>query len=487
VIDECHIILDSRDHFRPDMQALHRLMTIGCQVVMLTATLTAQDQGRLFQQLKLMPDVVQVFRSPHTTRTNIRYQIQHLDGKDQSAVAFIQKQETRWHSCGGKIIVYSGSTMRVERLAEQLGCDAYHGQMPHQMRERALGGFTQATVGVTIVATNALSMGINIPNVRSVIHAEVPVMLRDYSQESGRAGRDGQASEAIIIAPQTYQAPKWNIWEEGTTEGKEAMKTYFQQKQCRRKILDMYLDSWEGRERCEVAQGEEACDICEGGQQQQATEQEQLSERVGRQIWEEQEQQKQLVAQRVRWMQSQEAIEIMELEQTLEQWHQQCPICYIQMVDKAVAMHPITQCRQAAAEIINPHVEQMFQTMKNERKYASFSCCFSCGVPQAICQRFETSPHGGWRVIDGNKCQFPGVVIPMVVSMMHLNSGGCSEAVYQWMKADGVDREQKNQVYTWFGQKVQWGGIEATRLVQIFYQLSQFIGPSRQDVTGSYG
>jgi superfamily II DNA helicase RecQ len=139
VIDECHTLLDSREEFRPEMKKLHHLMTIGCPVVMLTATLTAQDQGRLFQQLKLAPDVVQVFRSPHTTWPNIRYQIQHVDRKDESAVAFIQEQEARWHASGGKMIVYSASTMRVEQLAEQLaeqlGCDAYHGQMPHPMRE----------------------------------------------------------------------------------------------------------------------------------------------------------------------------------------------------------------------------------------------------------------------------------------------------------------------------------------------------------------
>src|SRR5258708_31652625 len=117
----------------------------------------------------------------------------------------------------------------------------------------------------------------------------------------------------------------------------------------------------------------------------------------------------------------------------------------------------------------------MLRTMEDERKYAAFSCWFACGVPQGICQRFEASPHGGWRQMAGIKCQFPGVVIPTVVSIMHLDPGGCSEPVYQCMEADGVDRDQDEQVYTWFGQKVRWGGIEATRLVQVFYQLSQFV------------
>jgi len=110
--------------------------------------------------------------------------------------------------------------------------------MPDRLRERVLSAFTQATTGVTITATNSLGMGINIPNIRSVIHVEVPDMLRDYYQEIGRSRRDGQPSEAVIIAPRTYRAPKWDLWEEGMAEGKEAIKAYFQQQQCQRQVLD---------------------------------------------------------------------------------------------------------------------------------------------------------------------------------------------------------------------------------------------------------
>jgi hypothetical protein len=94
----------------------------------------------------------------------------------------------------------------------------------------------------------------------------------------------------------------------------------------------------------------------------------------------------------------------MELERTLEKWHQRRPICSIQTVDDAAAMHPISECPQPAAEIINPHAEKMFRVMKDGRKYAPFLCCFPCGVPQGICQRFKASPHGGWRQVAGIKC-----------------------------------------------------------------------------------
>jgi hypothetical protein len=65
-------------------------------------------------------------------------------------------------------------------------------------------------------------MGINIPNIRSVIHVEVPDMLRDYRR---LAGADEVGNLVIIIAPRTYQAPKWDLWEEGMAEGKEAISS----------------------------------------------------------------------------------------------------------------------------------------------------------------------------------------------------------------------------------------------------------------------
>lgn len=133
-------------------------------------------------------------------------------------------------------------------------------------------------------------------------------------------------------------------------------------------MLDEYLDGFERSSGCVAAQGEAMCDHCQQ-EESQAAQEARLADHVARQMWEDQEKQKTMVAQRVWWMRSQEAIDVMELERTLEQWHQRCPICYVQTMDDTAAMHAIAQCPQPAAEIINPHVEKMVRTMKDERKY----------------------------------------------------------------------------------------------------------------------
>ncbi|KAL2008092.1 hypothetical protein VTN00DRAFT_8074 [Thermoascus crustaceus] len=69
------------------------------------------------------------------------------------------------------------------------------------------------------------------------------------------------------------------------------------------------------------------CDHCQQ-EESQAAQEARLADHVARQMWEDQEKRKTMVAQRVRWMRSQEAIDVMELERTLEQWHQRCPITY---------------------------------------------------------------------------------------------------------------------------------------------------------------
>ncbi|PCG88128.1 Hypothetical protein PENO1_112010 [Penicillium occitanis (nom. inval.)] len=364
----------------------------------------------------------------------------------------------------------------MDTLAARLGCLAYHGQIAVAMKDQALQAFTRKPKDAvedmardrTIMATNALGMGINIPTVRCVIHVEVPQILRDYSQESGRAGRDGQASKAIIIAPSTFQARGWSQWEARCEEGKQAMREYFHSTTCQRAVLDTYLDSYARPDGC--TDGEAPCDRCTIHSHRSP-----VHSPEGMDPWMAQEQQKQTIAQQVQQMRGQQATAMDQLEPTLLQWQHRYAVCYMETTDMAMSMHPIMTYSQPVTAIVQGHIKQITRQIRDQRKYARFSCCFTYGVPQAICQQYEASPHSRWRLIPERQCQFPDVVIPTVISIMHLNPGGCAEIIYAWMKADGVDVEDADHVYTWFGQKIRWSGMEGTRLVEVFYRLSQFV------------
>jgi superfamily II DNA helicase RecQ len=92
--------------------------------------------------------------------------------------------------------MYASAIRQVQAMAEIFRCEAYHSRQVD--RAGVLERFIKGTTDV-ITATNALGMGVDILDIRVIIHIGAPRMLLDYAQESGRAGRDGQASEAIII------------------------------------------------------------------------------------------------------------------------------------------------------------------------------------------------------------------------------------------------------------------------------------------------
>jgi len=279
VFDEAHCVLDSSDEFRPKMRQLGQLMERGVQMIYLTATLPPDKEKEFMTIMKIQEDDVHKIRAA-TSRPNIAYSVVEYeeteDGQgDIQAVQQLVEQKLAQYAAPAKVIVYSSSIATTKQVREGLDCHAYYRDIGDAEAKEEIREAWERADGRVIVATNAFGLGIDRPDVRAVIHIGPVWQMRNYAQESGRAGRDGLASEAIILAPagrqealqkrfaqpQPYRPHYGPItkWGEEYME-REKMERFMSGVKCRRIYLDQEMDGRLDRLRCE--KGEQRCDVC---------------------------------------------------------------------------------------------------------------------------------------------------------------------------------------------------------------------------------
>ena len=195
-IDEAHCVSEWGHDFRPDYRQLRPLMEAfpGVPRLALTATADRQTRADVMAQLGIPGDglVLAGFDRP-----NIRYAMRP---RDNAARQIAQLMATR----PGPGIVYAPTRAKTERLAGQLAAAtgrevrSYHAGLPPEVRAANQAAFV-ASEDMVVVATIAFGMGIDKPDVRFVAHAGVPKSIEAYYQETGRAGRDGDAAEAVLL------------------------------------------------------------------------------------------------------------------------------------------------------------------------------------------------------------------------------------------------------------------------------------------------
>jgi len=196
-VDEAHCISEWGNDFRPSYRKIgHIRDRIGAPVLALTATATPTVREDIAQSLGLR-DPVKVVRS--FDRPNLRWGVYPGGSFGQRA-----REAYRLLRCvRGPAIVYAGTRRAVDRVRDELAglgvtTEAYHAGLNAAERTRIQEAFMEDRFRV-VVATNAFGMGIDKPDIRLVIHAQLPSTLESYYQEAGRAGRDGEASWCVAF------------------------------------------------------------------------------------------------------------------------------------------------------------------------------------------------------------------------------------------------------------------------------------------------
>ncbi len=269
-IDEAHCVSQWGHDFRPEYLRLGELReVVDVPTIALTATATPQVMDELIDRLALRDPTLVL---GDFARPNLSFEVRHVRtdaARIAAAVDVFERCGLRRSVGGGRAIVYCTTRKKTEKVAKELkaagfGATHYHAGRTKLARERAQRGFELGRTRI-LVATNAFGMGIDLPDVRVIVHFQTPGSLEAYYQEAGRAGRDGLPAHCLMFFGAADLMTQRRLqtrsrtsaaMEQRASEAIAAIERYANSLDCRQRVLCGHFTGTDDHHPCGL------CDVC---------------------------------------------------------------------------------------------------------------------------------------------------------------------------------------------------------------------------------
>lgn len=459
MIDEWHLSHTSL-HFRKDMTCLNELRQFKVPFVYTTATLPPRLEKVMFQRHHV--GNASMVRGC-TKRPNIRYGVEYLrPPRGEGFLLFACRTmverwaasfRPEWHNA--RVMVFVRSCADAEEAAEYIGCSYYHREIGStEEKEARLKQWIEGGSGSPFLAcTTAAGAGVDYPHVRWVVHLEDPYGLIDFTQESGRAGRDGELAGSTVVMKRDPQssAPATPLDHPDPVDHR-GFNEYLRGIECRRLVLARELDEAKHWQAC--GSTDVKCDICERmeedgeglteyGSEPEAGEVAKMLEK------QEQEEGSQGGEIRFRRWRMQEQYEMDEYMRGLSQLQGGCMICRV-MRPWSDWRHELTKCPHPERSKYLRCKERVVQRSRKRGWMKSYTACYLCGQPQSICGGWETEQRkeGG--------CEYRDLIMPTVWALWEEDGGE-----RKWLREElEVPITGAEEALLAAGRGVRFGGVE---------------------------